>query len=443
MVMLPDGTYDVIVIDAEFGDDGDLHIEVTISLGPRVGEVIRLRRRHIERGNSGAGTEDPYALLGVPGTLRVRAGQPTFRPENAMRRPSDTGDAAMTGDTPSNTASDTRSEKVTGEDGVQHRSAVIAAPPWAARGLADMAESGALDVAVRHVMVGDDPVDGDEATGVQVLWRYHLSPERLGRAVDELPDLRWVHSDYVGVEELPLATLAERGILLSNGAGIAARPMAEWVVLAILSAAKALPRFVRQSDARLWETGSPLVELDGAVVLLLGLGAVGTLAAAMLEPFGAEVRACTRRPRPDVPRGVTRMVVGDAWRQELPDADYVVCALPLTTETTNMLDEDAFTAMKRGAYLVNVARGGLVDDDALIAALDSGHLGGAVLDAFRQEPAPPEHPLWGRADVLALPHVTWSSAHTLDHFKWRFAAQLNKWLSGDAPADLVDLDAGY
>jgi hypothetical protein len=81
MPTLPDGTYDVIVIDAEPGDDGDLHIEVTISLGPRVGDVIRLRRSHIERGHAATDTEDPYALLGVPGTLRVRAGQPTFRPE--------------------------------------------------------------------------------------------------------------------------------------------------------------------------------------------------------------------------------------------------------------------------------------------------------------------------------------------------------------------------
>jgi phosphoglycerate dehydrogenase-like enzyme len=237
--------------------------------------------------------------------------------------------------------------------------------------------------------------------------------------------------------------MADRGILLSNGAGMAARPMAEWVVLSILSSAKELPRFVRQSDAGVWTVGDPLGELAGAVVLLLGLGAVGTLAAAMLEPFGVEIAACTRQPRSDRPRGVTRMVVGDAWRAELPRADYVVCALPLTTETTNLIDASVFSAMKRGAVLVNVARGGLVDDDALIAALDSGRLGGAVLDAFRQEPVEEGHPLWGRPDILALPHVTWSSTHTLDDFKQRFAAQLRRWLHGETPTDLVNLDAGY
>ncbi|HEY5251521.1 MAG TPA: D-2-hydroxyacid dehydrogenase [Acidimicrobiales bacterium] len=319
----------------------------------------------------------------------------------------------------------------------------MAAPAWAARGLAEMVETGTLETTVRHVVVGDDPVEPGDAVGVEVLWRYHLPPERLGKAIDELPDLRWVHSDYVGVEELPLAKLAERGIMLSNGAGIAARPMAEWVVLGILSAAKELPRFVRQSDAGVWEVGEPLAELKGSVVLFLGLGAVGTLAAAMLEPFGVEVRACTRRPREETPLGVSRMVVGEGWRRELGDADYVVCALPLTAETRNMIDASVFNAMKESAFLVNVARGGLVDDDALIAALENGQIGGAVLDAFRQEPIEEGHPLWGRPDILALPHVTWSSAHTLDDFKWRFGAQLQGWLRGETPDDLVDLDAGY
>jgi phosphoglycerate dehydrogenase-like enzyme len=137
------------------------------------------------------------------------------------------------------------------------------------------------------------------------------------------------------------------------------------------------------------------------------------------------------------------MVVGDRWRHELADADYVVCALPLTKETTGMLDADTLAAMKPGAWVVNVARGALIDDDALIGALERGHLGGAVLDALREEPLPSGHRLWGRPNVLVLPHVTWSSAHTLDDFKWRFAAQLRTWLSGGVPADLVDLDAGY
>jgi len=352
-----------------------------------------------------------------------------------VKPPDDIGSASL--------SSTTASEMSLVAESDTARSAVIAAPPWAARGLAELVERKMLDAGIRHVVVGDEPIGADHAVGVEVLWRYHLPAQRIRRCLDELPDLRWVHSDYVGVEELPLPELAERGILLSNGAGIAARPMAEWVVLAILSAAKQLPRFVRQSDAGLWEVGEALSELKGAVVLILGLGAVGTMAAGMLEAFGVEVRGCVRSPRSETPAGVTRLVVGESWRDELGDADYLVCALPLTAATTNMLDAAAFDAMKAGAVVINVARGALIDDDALIAALESGHLAGAVLDAFRQEPPDPGHPLWGRTDVLALPHVTWSSNHTLDDFKWRFAAQLRTWLSGAMPADLVDLDAGY
>jgi len=181
-------------------------------------------------------------------------------------------------------------------------------------------------------------------------------------------------------------------------------------------------------------------------VLILGLGAVGTAAAGFLEPFGMDVRGCVRRPRPGgrpLPRGVSRLVVGGAWREQLAEADYVVCALPLTRDTAGMLDATAFAAMRPSTWVVNVARGGLVDHDALVAALDAGAIGGAVLDAFEPEPLPSHSTLWGRPDVLVLPHVTWSTSHTTDDFKTRFAAQLARWLAGDPPADLVDLGAGY
>lgn len=137
------------------------------------------------------------------------------------------------------------------------------------------------------------------------------------------------------------------------------------------------------------------------------------------------------------------MVVGDDWRNEISDADYVVCTLPLTADTTGLIDSGAFASMKPGAWLVNLSRGAVVDETALLDALDSGRLGGAVLDAHVEEPLPTGHPLWGRPNVLVLPHVTWSSSHTLEDFTWRFAAQLRRFAGGSAPADLVDLAAGY
>ena len=322
----------------------------------------------------------------------------------------------------------------------------VAAPAWAERAFEAVTRALARSVTIQHVVVGEEIPDAKAAETTEILWRYHLPADEIASVVDRLPRLRWVHSDYVGVEDLPMGLLRDRGILLSNGAGISARPMAEWVVLAVLAAAKQLPRFVRQSDARVWDLGPALSGLAGRTVVLLGLGGVGTEAARLLEPFGMTVVGCVRRPRPPgtaLPVGVTRLVAGDAWRRELGAADFVVCALPLTAETARILDAAAIDAMAPGAWVVNVARGGLIDDDALLAALDRGHLGGAVLDAFEQEPLPSEHALWGRPDVLVLPHVTWSSSHTMDDFKARFAMQLGRWLAGEEPADLVDLGAGY
>jgi phosphoglycerate dehydrogenase-like enzyme len=140
---------------------------------------------------------------------------------------------------------------------------------------------------------------------------------------------------------------------------------------------------------------------------------------------------------------VTKLVHGIEWSAELPDADFVVCTLPLTADTAGMLDARAFAAMKPGAWFVNVSRGAIADETALCDALDDGPLGGAVLDAFSDEPLPTGHRLWGRPNVLVLPHVTWSSPHTLEDFTWRFAAQLRRFAGGMAPADLVDLAAGY
>ncbi|MHB8682027.1 MAG: D-2-hydroxyacid dehydrogenase [Acidimicrobiales bacterium] len=318
----------------------------------------------------------------------------------------------------------------------------VAAPPWAAKAMSRLAEA-LPDIALRHVPVDPESPKTGGIPAIRVLWRYHMTAVQLTAALEQLPDLEWVHSDYVGVDDLPLADMARRGLLLSNGAGISAGPMAEWVVLAVLAAAKQLPRFVRQSDAGVWEVGPPLAELRDAVVLLLGLGAVGARVAELLAPFGTEVRASARTPRATPPAGVAKMVGPAEWQAELADADFVVSTLPLTAQTAGALDAAAFAAMRRGAWLVNVSRGGVVDEAALVAALDDGHLGGAVLDAFAEEPLPAGNPLWKRPDVLVLPHVTWSTSHTLDDFVDRFAAQLRRFAGGDAPADIVDLDAGY
>jgi phosphoglycerate dehydrogenase-like enzyme len=320
----------------------------------------------------------------------------------------------------------------------------VAATPQVSKAL-DRLRAGGLRVPVRLVALDDEgKTDREQAAGVQVLWRRGLtSDEWFANALATLPDLRWVHSDFVGADRLPLQELAARGITMTNGGDNFARPMAEWVLLSILAAAKRFPEFVRRSDAGRWDP-SPwfLSELEGAVLLLLGFGEVGRQVAAMAQPFGMDVRAVARTPR-EPPPGVRRLVTGEAWRDELPEADYVALAMPLTPATSGMLDEAALAAMKPTAWLVNVARGALVDETALVAALDAGRLGGAVLDAFVTEPLPEGHPLWGRDNVVVVPHHTWSSPRSAERAERLFADELARFAAGEPPRHPIDPHAGY
>jgi phosphoglycerate dehydrogenase-like enzyme len=290
----------------------------------------------------------------------------------------------------------------------------------------------------------------------QVLWISHTptatppesrQPARrwVPAALDALGGLSWVHTDSVGVNYLPLDDLRRRGIVLTNGGDNFARPMAEWIVLALLFRAKKLAAVVRASDSGRWERHLDQEELVGCRVLLLGLGSFHRLAAEFLSPFGVRITAWSRNPRADLPKGVERHVTGDAWRDELGRTDVLVCGLPLTAATRGLLDADALASLRPGAWLVNLARGQIVDEAALIRALDSGHLGGAVLDTFVEEPLPPDHPLWRRENVLVIPHATGISPGSARRAEERFCRLLGRFVAGDPfeAADCVDLDAGY
>lgn len=320
----------------------------------------------------------------------------------------------------------------------------VGCPADGAADLRRLAGEGQLPCPVRPVVFSPDGrLEEGDAIGTRVLWRTARLPNSwVLAASQQLPDLAWYHSDYVGVDGL-LEPLSGRGVVVTNGIGNYSRPMAEWVVLAMLAAAKRFPDYVRRSDAGLWVDSDVLCELDGAVALLLGLGSVNTLVAAMLEPFGVDVRAVANHPRPKPPAGVGRIVGPQSWRDELGEADFVVVGVPLTPATTGMIDAGALAAMKPTAFLVNPARGAVVDEAALAAALDRGQIGGALLDAFSQEPLPGDHPLWRRPNVVVVPHHTWSSSKVQARILGLFVDQLNRWIHGRPLRNRVDPAVGY
>jgi len=321
----------------------------------------------------------------------------------------------------------------------------VAVPPAGVNIVRGLRDRGILPGFVEPVEVGvDGTVKGASLEDIKVAWQVAVwSPEWFAVCMRALPALEWLHSDFVGTDQLPLDDLAKRGIVFTNGAGNFSRPMAEWVILAAMAASKELFKFIHASEQGEWNRKIYPKELSGSIMCLLGLGSVGQLVAEMASCLGIKVRAVTRHPRTFLPRGVRELIPYANWHDHLSDVDFLVCALPLTEETANMVNESTFALMKETAWLINVARGGIVDEAALVRALDDGRIGGAVLDAFVVEPLPPNHPLWRRSNVLVLPHRSWYSPQVEERTTQLFASQLYRWIEGKPLRNVVDPALGY
>ena len=253
--------------------------------------------------------------------------------------------------------------------------------------------------------------------------------------------LRWVHYNSTGVEHMRLNEFREQAVILTNGAGLYAHPIAEHVVMCMLAARLNLLGLVRAQAAVTWDPEAESdQELQGSVALILGYGALGRAVGDRARALGVTVLGARRRGDVPVEHGVGS---GDTWRAQLPEADFVVLTLPATLETRGILGAPELAAMKAGAWLINVARGSLVDEEALVDALSSGHLGGAALDAFQNEPLPPAHPFWKLPNVLLSPHTSWRSSRLDEREVALFSDNLKRFIDGDMLRNVVDLEAGY
>jgi phosphoglycerate dehydrogenase-like enzyme len=319
----------------------------------------------------------------------------------------------------------------------------LAGPPQARTALRAFAQAHP-EFELEVVSPQPDGRFGPEGAGIRAMWSHFVwSPPWFRNALHSLPDLQWVHNDFTGTDGFPLDEMAARNIVYTNGAGNQARAIAEWIVLYLLSAVKQFPAYVRQSDAGVWDTSAHLDELGAKVVLFIGFGAIAAEAARLLMPFEADVRAAVRRPRATLPAGVTRVIAGDAWRDELGAADFVVMTAPATAQTRGMMDDDAFKRMRRSAIFMNIGRGVTVDEDALVRALDSGTIAGAYLDCFVNEPLPSDHPLWRRPNAIVTPHWTWNSPKVYQRAQALFEDQLARYITGEPLRNVVDLREGY
>lgn len=283
-------------------------------------------------------------------------------------------------------------------------------------------------------------IAGDPTDAV-AYFRWWTGQAILQKVLTAAPAVHWLHTPSAGVDHLVTAQVLERDITLTNSAGVHAIPIAEFVLAMMLSRTKALPGYAAAQAERRWDRELQPQELFERTLLILGIGGIGQAIAERAAAFGMRIYGSRRHPRP-MP-GVERVVGMDGWRALLPEADYLVLAAPLTEETRGMIDAAALAALKPTAYLINIARGGLIDEPALLAALGAGQIAGAALDTFEQEPLPPESPLWDAPNVLITPHATAGSPRMRERQIDLFLENLRRFLNGEPLLNVVDKSAGY
>jgi phosphoglycerate dehydrogenase-like enzyme len=305
------------------------------------------------------------------------------------------------------------------------------------------AAPGARLVDVSLEGLSDSPLDD-----VEILLRGPMATASFDRLLSRCPNLRWVHSATAGVERVLTPEAGARGLVITNARGVFSEPIAEYTMMMILSVLRRLPELMELQRERTWQP-LPAREMRQVTVGIVGLGSIGRAVARLALAFGAQVVATRRDPDlrreliEPIPDGLERILGHDQLDELLAVADFVVLALPLTADTERLMDGQRLARMKPGSWLINVARGGLVDQRALMRALRSGPMEGAILDTIWEEPLQPSSPLWDAPRLIITPHTSWSSGRVLDRSIELFCENLLRYRDGRELLNVVDPEAGY
>lgn len=255
------------------------------------------------------------------------------------------------------------------------------------------------------------------------------------------PRLRWIQLTSAGMDRAARSGLVESEFMLTSASGLHATPIGEYVLLVMLMFAKGAPKFVRAQDRREWVRYMPQ-ELFGKTVGIVGLGHIGGEVARLAKALGCRVIAM-RRSESSADERVDAFVPRSELPRLLGESDYVVLSIPLTDETRHMIGEAELRAMKPSAVLINIARGAVVDEAALVRALKDGTIAGAGLDVFEQEPLPPESELWGMENVVLSPHISGGTEIYNQRATGIFCDNLRRYLAGEPLLNLADASRGY
>ena len=259
--------------------------------------------------------------------------------------------------------------------------------------------------------------------------------------------LRWVQSPAVGVGTLLYSEMIASAVVITNARGIRARAMAEHVLGVTIALARQLPAVLRFQVAHHWgqdvlEGSGRIRTLNGLRMGIVGLGSIGLEVARLAAPFGLRISAIRRRAGP-APEGVEEVLPPDRLHDVLARSDVVVLAAPLTGATHCLIGRGEVAVMKPGAWLVNIGRGRLVDDAAIVEALQTGHLGGAALDVFTHEPLDSGSPYWDLPNVIVTPHISGALEDYWVPLVALFSENLRRFEAGQPLLNVVDKEAGY
>lgn len=321
--------------------------------------------------------------------------------------------------------------------------------------LLDKIRATSPEIELEQYILPDRRWPEDKVTAAEIYYALDAIPRP-----DQAPNLRWVQTHYAGVDNLLETPIWDCDIAITSASGIHAPNLAQYALTQILAWAHRVPKWFAHQQKGKWPTQRWNIflpdELRGRTLGIVGYGSIGRELARLIKPFGMTILVSKRDAKHPEDTGYTIVSTGDpagelpdriypseATRSMLAQCDYIVITLPLTPKTHHFFNEELFREMKSNAFILNVGRGGLVDEKALVRALKKGWIAGAGLDVFESEPLPESSPLWSMENVILTPHVSGFTPHYDERVTDLFAENLRRYLSGKPLLNLVNREIGY
>ncbi|WP_091732428.1 phosphoglycerate dehydrogenase [Proteiniborus ethanoligenes] len=259
--------------------------------------------------------------------------------------------------------------------------------------------------------------------------------------ISKLPNLKWIQLTSVGIDQVPIDILKKNSITLTNNKGGYSIPIGEWIVLKLLEMYKNSKAFYQKQSQKIWKIDTSLLELYGKTIGFIGTGSIASEAAKRLKGFGVDILGLnTRGTKTEY---FDKCYSIDKINEMVKLSDAIVVSIPHTEKTHNLLNEEVFQEMKNGVYLVNIARGSIIDERAMINNLKNGKIKCAALDVFEKEPLDKNNPLWEIENVIITPHNSWVSEMRDDRRFNIIYDNLKRYLSNQTLKNIVDLNKGY